>query len=437
MALGVKTWFAFRVPADEDAAVRVRWVALGIVAVFAAWCFPLQFYGSLVMPVLQADEMRFGWSPGIIGVVIGCFFLIGGFLAPLIGEASQRLGDRRTLLFAALLYGAGTTLLAVMRDWWLFLIAYGVVLSLVFTATLVSVMGLAYPWFRRSRGLAVGIVWTAGALGGCLFTPLLSVLLRTLGWTWSFLAFAVAGSAVMLALTLCYPATPERRRHDRGTLEDNAWINARLADVRQFLVRRQLRRTRAYWMLPVVHGLGCGGHAVVLVFLIDLVAAHKFGYTAGAVALTIVQFAALPSRLLTPIMAERIRGRIIMFATLTLQGIPALGMILAHDLWVLFLLAALFGLGYGGESTVYPVINRRYFGDLPLSSIYGRQIVGARIGSSLAIAAAGLGIGYYGRTFVWVLAASLSLIGAAVVWMMESTTRVLVTEDGDLPGLEP
>ena len=436
MAVGIKTWFAFRTLADEDESVRMRWVALGIAAAFAAWCFPLQFYGSLVMPVLQEDGIRFGWSPSIIGVVIGCFFLIGGFLAPLIGEASQRLGDRRTLLSVALLYGAGTMLLAVTRDWWLFFISYGIVLSLVFTATIVSVMGLAHPWFRRSWGLAVGMVWTAGALGGCLLTPVLSVLLRTLGWTWSFVAFGVAGSAVMLALTLYYPTAPGRRRRHQGTLEDRDWINARLADVRQFLVRRQLRRTRAYWMLPVVHGLGCGGHAIVLVFLIDLVVANKFGYTTGALALSIAQFTALPSRLLTPIMAERIRGRIVMFATLALQGIPALGMILTHDLWALFLLAALFGLGYGGESTVYPVINRRYFGDLPLSRVYGRQIVGSRIGSSLAVAVAGLGIGYYGRTFVWALAASLSLIGGAAVWMMESTTRVLVTEDGDLPGLE-
>ena len=436
MALSIRKCSSFRILAAEGEAVRARWVALGIVAVFTAWCFPLQLYGGLVMPVLQNDGIRFGWAPLIISVVIGCFFLIGGFLAPLAGEAGRRLGDRRTLVSVALLYCVGMTLLAVMRDWWFFFLAYGIVLSLAFTATIVSVMGLVDPWFRRSRGLAVGLVWTAGALGGCLLTMALTVLLGTLGWTWSFLTLGVVGSVVMLALVLYYPATPERRRRGQGTLEDTDWVNARIADVREFLVRRQLRRTRAYWMLPIIHGLGCGGHGVVLVFLIDLVVANQFGYTTGAVALSITQFAALPSRLLTPIMADRIPSRIVMFATLALQGIPALGMLLVHDVWALYLLAVLFGLGYGGESTVYPVINRRYFGSVPLSRVYGRQIVGSRVGSSLAIAAAGLGIGYYGRTFVWALAASLSLIGCAVVWMMESDRRVLVSEDGDLPGLE-
>ena len=207
---------ALRILANENESARAGWAALGIVAAFTAFCFPIQLYGGLIVPVLQNDGMRFGWSPLIIGVVIGCFFLFGGFLAPLVGEASRRLGARRTLLAAALLYGVGMTLLAVMRDWWLFLLSYGIVSSLVFTATIVSVMGLVAPWFRRSQGLAVGLVWTAGALGGCLLPPVLAVSLGTVGWTWSFLAFGVVGSVVMLALALYFPAAPERRRHGRG-----------------------------------------------------------------------------------------------------------------------------------------------------------------------------------------------------------------------------
>ena len=146
-------------------------------------------------------------------------------------------------------------------------------------------------------------------------------------------------------------------------------------------------------------------------------------------------FGSIPSRLLSPVLAERMEGRTLMSAVLLLQGLGIVGFLISHDLWALYAVATLFGVAYGGEATVYPVINRRYFGRRPLSGIHGRQLLGALVGQSLSVAAAGLIIDHFGEVPGFTLGIALNFAGAALVWTMESTRNVLVTvEDGPDPG---
>ena len=66
-----------------------------------------------------------------------------------------------------------------------------------------------------------------------------------------------------------------------------------------------------------------------------------------------------------------------------LQGATVIMLFWTHDLWLFYLFAVLFGIGFGGESGGFPILNRRYYGYAPTGSALGAQMLGAGLGMAL------------------------------------------------------
>ena len=204
-----------------------------------------------------------------------------------------------------------------------------------------------------------------------------------------------------------------------------------LERLRQKVFNQHIRRTRPFWNLPLIHGLGCAGHGIILIYVIPLAFERGvFSTLASAgIILTILSLTSVFSRFATPVLAEIYGTRKLMATSLSIQAATVLMLFWAHDPWVFYLFAAVFGLGFGGEWTGYLVINRQYFGDGPMGTIYGWQTTGALMGHAVATSAAGLVI-YASGSFAVVLALSVgfSALGVVVISLLDSTSHVLIPD---------
>jgi len=119
-----------------------------------------------------------------------------------------------------------------------------------------------------------------------------------------------------------------------------------------------------------------------------------------------------------------------MASCLFVQGITVLILFWAHDLWVFYLFGALFGIGFGGEWTGYLVINRQYFGNGPMGTLYGSQMTGALMGHAITTALGGVVYQVTGGNYdvIFGLSAAFSLAGAAVILTLEPTTKTLISD---------
>jgi MFS family permease len=116
-----------------------------------------------------------------------------------------------------------------------------------------------------------------------------------------------------------------------------------------------------------------------------------------------------------------------MAASLSIQGATVLMLFWAQDPWVFYLFAAAFGLGFGGEWTGYLVINRQYFGEGPMGTLYGWQTTGALMGHAVATALAGLVLYATGSyNLILGLSMAFSLTGVVVITTLDSTSRLLI-----------
>jgi cyanate permease len=188
-----------------------------------------------------------------------------------------------------------------------------------------------------------------------------------------------------------------------------------------------MRRTKAFWHLPLIHGLGCAGHGIVLIYVIPLAVEQGLTLVSASMILSLISVWSIGSRFLTPIVAERSGGKPIMAAALVIQGLTVLVLFWAHEMWIFYLFGSLFGIGFGGEMSAYLVVNRQYFGAGPTSTLYGWEMMGAMLGHAVASGLAGLVL-YVTGAFppVLMLSMAFSLVGVGVILHLESSARVLI-----------
>jgi MFS family permease len=268
-------------------------------------------------------------------------------------------------------------------------------------------------------------------VGAALLAPLVGILLLTLGWQGTFWSLGVVGGGMILSLTLLFRDRPA----DLGFLPYGATAAdpplvvrpPAIERLRRQVFARHMRRTRAFWHLPLIHGLGCAGHGVVLLYVVPLAVEQGLSLVSASVILSLISVCSIGSRLLTPIVAERVGGKPIIAAALAIQSLTVPVLWWAHEPWTFYLFGSLFGIGFGGEMTAYLVVNRQYFGTGPTSTLYGWEMLGALLGHALASGLAGLVLYVTGSfPLILLLSMAFSLVGVLVILRLESTARILI-----------
>jgi MFS family permease len=418
-------------PGRGSGPIHYSWVIVGILVVVQVIGSAISQSAGVMVAPLRDPRGDFGWGIGTIGALMAVYYLVGGLCAPVSGWLGARYGARRLMLAGGLLYGESMFLLGLVRQPWHFLLAFSLLLALTQSICMVPLMASVSDWFRRRLGLGTGILWAAGGLGAALLAPLVGYLLDHLGWQGTFWSLGAVGGGVILSLTFLYrdrPAdlglTPYGARADDPPEVVRSPAIERL---RRQVFARHMRRTRPFWHLPLIHGLGCAGHGIVLLYVVPLAVEQGLTLVSASVILSLISAWSIGSRLLTPIMAERCGGKPVMAAALLIQGLTVAVLWWAHDAWTFYLFDSLFGLGFGGEMSAYLVVNRQYFGAGPISTLYGLEMMGAMLGHAVASGLAGLVLALTGAfTPVLALSIAFSVAGVLVILRLESSAQVLI-----------
>ena len=427
------------IPSQLPWGIHYAWAIVAILAAVQIIASSIGMAAGIMIPPLTDPDGEFGWKVGIIGMGMAAFYLVGAICSPVSGWLGDRYGPQKMMAVGGALYLISMVLLGSVTELWQFLLVFGGLLAITQSISMVPLMASISGWFRRRLGLGTGILWAAGGVGTAALAPMLGYLLESVGWNLTFWTIGVAGGSIILLLTPFLRNRPA----DIGIPPYGASANEPPPAVRSSAMEKMrlkafnqhMRRTRAFWNLPIIHALGCAGHGIVLIFSIPIAVEQGLSLAAAAGILTIISLVSIVSRLMTPVLAENYGSRKVMATCLFIQGVTVFILIWAQDLWAFYLFAATFGIGFGGEWTGYLVINRQYFGNGPMGSCYGWQMTGALMGHAITTAMAGMVI-YLTGSYTAILALSIlfSLGGVVVIMTLEPTSRILIPDwENSLP----
>ncbi len=385
-------------------------------------------FGVLVTPL----EENFGWSPGAIGLAYAYMSIATALLSPVAGWMATRFGARNTMFLGVALFFAGMMWTSQVSELWQFHVAYGLIFGTAQALFLVPAVPAIASWFRRHLGMAMGVAMVSWSLGPALMVQVTALLLEGFGWSQTMVIIGVGGTVMLGVLLVFFKNTPEQAgRKAYGWRSGDAKLVTSGINYKQNSKRFQgaIYRTNGFWNLINIHFLGCVGHAVILVGIVPLAVHRGVSFPVAAGVLTTIAVISIFSRFITPILGDRIGAKGTMFWSFFGQGAFVLLLLFADSAVEFYIFAVVWAIPYGGEGTVFPVINRKYYGHVPMGPTYGWQLLGAGLGMALGGVLPGMVFDITGA-YTWAiwLSAAFSLAGAAAIILLEPTKRLLIPD---------
>ena len=408
--------------------VHYAWIVIAIAAIMhMAGGSIRQAFGVLIVPL---EETR-GWSPAMVTLAYAMASITGAVLAPLSGYCTDRFGARKVILVGVVTFAIGALLTGVISEVWHLWISYGLFLGVASACFNVPIITTASYWFRTHLGYGVGLLQASHGLGPAVMANVVSVLITGASWKLAFWSIGIVGGIIMLLLMAFFRNQPSDIG-DRALGEPESDRPPVKRDPAQEILRLKafrtsMQATATFWKLVSIHFLGCVSHSIVIIYIVPIAVLAGMENVAAAGVLSTLALVSVTTRFLTPVISDYIGAKGTMATAFLWQGLPVLLLFWAHEPWQFYMFAVIFGIGYGGEGSAFPVINRQYFGRGPMGSSFGWQQLGAGSGMALGAWVGGALFWVFDSYSATIIVSTLtSIAGAVLIMSMEPTNRVLI-----------
>ena len=386
-------------------------------------------FGTFVEPLGE----EFGWSKGSIGFAYALQFIVSALFAPVAGWSGEVYGVRRTVWFGVGVFTLGMTLTGTITHLWQFYLYYSVLVGASLAIFMVPMVISVTYWFKTHKGLAMGIVMASTGVGPMIAAPTVIVLVNSIGWGPAMVASGLTSGILMLSLAFFYHGRPiEKGLRPLGADQDDDIVGSyspKEAKARASAFIHRARGTKNFWTLISIHFLGCVGHSIVIVYASSIAINRGIDPIAAAGIVSIFAAVSVITRFSTPILSEHFNPKTVMVVSYFLQGATVLGLLVSDASWHFYVFAVAFGVGYGGEGSVFPMLNSSYYKDAPVGTAYGWQLSGASLGMALGGWIGGYLYDLTGTyTITIVLSAATSLAGMISVMFLANPKMHLIAD---------
>jgi MFS family permease len=372
---------------------------------FALYGLPL-FYNSYI------DE--FGWSRET--VTSGNFYakmLVAPLFGFIAGWIVDKYGPRKMLITGALMTLVAFVGLSMMKSLSLFYISYVfVALGYVFGGPLPCQV-LISRWFTKNRGKAMGIAYLGIGTGFTIVPQLVALLEKKLGWNMALVALGILIVLISVPLALFVKDSPSKVE-ENVTPEPAVPIKSILKNPYFYLL--------AFGSMCSIGAVG-GINQHLKLYLIDL----KMIPSDIANIISLVAFMSLAGRVIMGWLADIFPRKYVMILIYFLVG-GTIPLLLMPDFpGRLYIFAAIFGIGLGGDYMIIPLMAGDLFGVQTLGRVMGIILVADGIAEAGFPKLVGRLYDLNGSyLYGFIILISIALIGVLIVSFLPKRKKELV-----------
>jgi sugar phosphate permease len=375
--------------------------------------------GILMVPL----ENEFGWSRATIGLAVSINLILYGCIGPFAAAIMERVGVRRSVVYALALVAAGVASTSMMQHAWQLILMWGFVVGAGtgFLATVLSAM-VAARWFTARRGLVVGVLSGGAATGQLLFLPAMATIASNFGWRTTVLAIAAVACAVIPLVLLFMRDRPA----DVGLMpygETGTPAAATAAPkgnpvTLAFAALRDASRIRDIWILAATYFVcGASTNGLIGTHLIPACIDHGFSEITGAALLATMGVFNFIGTTSAGWLADRFDNRRLLSIYYGLRGLSLFYLPFSFvDFYTMTLFAVFYGLDW--FATVSPTVRliTDQVGREKAGMVYGWVFTAHQLGGASAAFFGGLfRVNFGGYMEAFMLSGLLCLIAAVAV----------------------
>ncbi len=376
-------------------------------------------FGVFVKPLLN----EFGWTRATTSAAYSLSFLIFGFVGIAIGALTDRFGPRVILTACGLCLGMGYLLMSQVNSLWQLYLFEGIIIGIGMSALYAPILSLIARWFIQRRGLMTGIVLAGLGIGQLVAPPVISRLIFTYDWRITYICLGIAVLLVVVIATQFLKRDPsvigqlpygaDVNKQQVMESGDKSYSLREAASTIQFWVLVGLKFCYGYYMFSIVihivpHATDLGISSVNAANILAI----------SGVAIVIGSFGL--GRL-----GDKIGPRRVFIICFIVAIASLLWLMIARELWMLYLFAIFIGLANGGNVASDSPLVARLFGLKSMGSIVGISSCAFSIGAALGPIITGYvfdSTGSYQQAFI--ICVAFSVLGIVMAAIMRPTKKL-------------
>ena len=398
-------------------------------SIFYGWwvvaaCFLIAVYTSGVVSygftaVFQPIATEFNWSYTTLSLASSLRHMEAGLFSPLIGFLLDRFSLRKVLFIGGIITGISVILLATTHSLLTFFATFAVISIGMSAVSSVTMMTAVSRWFHRRLGIAMGIATCGFGFSG-IMVPVVTALVDSQGWRMAMTILGAGMFFIVLPLALIVRSRPE----DYGLLSDgdaalsqaerNKFKSLEMDNVE--VSTRDALTSRAFWIITIALGIQHLATNAVSTHIMPYLSSVGIARSIGSIVATTLPIASMGGRFGFGWLGDVVKKKPLTafgFAIMAV-GLTSFGYAdnLAGTMAVLLIMfLILYGVGYGGTTTMRSILPKAYFGTKNYATILGFITGIDAIGGVLGAPMAGYVYDRWGDYhYVWIVLAALSAL---------------------------
>jgi predicted MFS family arabinose efflux permease len=318
------------------------WVMVALACVFIGSGFGMLWSFSVFLKPLTTD---FGWLRGETSFAYSLAAFLIGVMGILTGTLTRCLSTRTLVLVGASGLACSMALLSKLTALWQLYVFYSLV-GLSISALYVPLVANVGFWFDRNKGLAIGLT-LGGQLAGAAIIPVVARhLITNIGWSKTYAVLAViAAMLIPLALAIRQPSAARSNDGHAPTIGAKSSLG-------------RIKDSHLTTVLCCAILCCCIPMSVPLIHAVARAEDAGLAPETASTVLSVMMVAGFCGRVLSGRLADHFGGLKVLMGASALQTMTVFWFALAQTLPSYHILAAVFGLAYGGVMPAYAIILR-------------------------------------------------------------------------------
>jgi len=338
-------------------------------------------FGVFLKPILS----ELGWNRALTSGAIAVYMFIHGASGILMGYLSDKYGARWVTSVSTIIIALGYYFMSKITEPVHLYLSFGIIIGFGMGAAYVPPITTVTRWFVLKRGLAIGIVAAGVGVGQIIFPPSTRYLISTYGWRTSLVLIGLFIGVIGFPVTMLFrePSVKNSETPDNNIQKENNKIMDK--DYRL----KEAVRTPPFAFLLCIFITLIFGLSIVTTHLVAHMDDMGLGPIKAAFALTLIGGSGIIGRIVIGGAADRYNSKSLLPTALMLQAILLFSLIWVNNLQEFYILAALYGLGYGGTLPLIIKKNIDFFGTAYSGTIFGVLIFGGTSAGAIGAPYAG------------------------------------------------
>ena len=396
------------------------WWIVGAAFLVALYVGGVVFYGFTAIFEPIANDM--GWSYAQISLAASLRGLELGFLAPVTGILTDRLGPRRLIFGGAVITALGLFMISRTTSLATFYGAFALIAIGMSATTLTVLMTAIANWFRLKIGIASGIAMSGFGFSG-LMVPLIVRLIEVYDWRTTMIILAAGMLIIVLPLSFVFRHRPEHYGYlpdGRKEVPVTPGINATQPQTAELNIpARHALKAITFWRIALTFLIHAMLVSTVITHVMPYLSSIGINRSRASLVAMILPILSVGGRLSFGWLGDKYGRRHTVAAAFAMMtaGLLFFSYVPAVGLWLLIPFLLLFGVGYGGSTATRPSMVAEYFGRANYGTILGLMVginaVGAIIGPPLAGWVFDTWDSYQG---IWLAYSGLAIVGSLLIF---------------------